>query len=300
MLALPAAAEPLIVSLSVAFTEPTFKRMVPRIVGAVLTTGRHTIAAVLRTMRGRVTGHCSDYHRVFSRAAWSPWGWGRTLAAAILAWKRASTKRPGRPRVKGAQLPTPGEVVAKARRRRATVDGYGGSARKVQRVHGDGPWYRSGEGLVPVRWVYTHDVQATHRDDYFYSTDPTLDPARIVSGFTGRWPIETTFQEVRAPLGFQTTRQRTENAVLRTGPCRLGLFSLIGLIFAEYRKDHSPRLPRTDWYVKAAPTFSDAMTTVRRLFWQETIFGQPVHHDAFQKIPARLRNFLLDSLTRAA
>ena len=452
MLTLPSAAEPLIVSLAIAFTEPTFKRIVPLLVGAILTTGRHTVAAVLRTMRGLASGHCSDYHRVFSRAVWSPWWLGRILAGAILAWipadepvlvpmddttaqhrgtkvygkgchrdavrsthshivyrwghkwvvlaiavkfpfiqrrwalpvlvalyrpeelntaekrrhktpahlarqlaaalmhwfpsrkfvflgdggfashdwasfahrhrrhatlvarfhddaclyqpppavKPNTPKKQGRPRVKGAKLPTPAEVVVTARRRQATVDWYGGSSRKVQLVHGDGQWYRSGEGLVPVRWVYTHDVQGTHRDDYFYSTDPTLDPAQIVSWFTGRWPIETTFQEVRAQLGFETPRQRTEQSVLRTGPCLLGLFSLVCLIFAEYRKDHSPRLAQADWYAKTEPSFGDAIATVRRLFWQKTIFGQPAHNEAFQKIPGKLRNLLLDCLTRAA
>jgi hypothetical protein len=86
MLTLPSAAEPLIVSLSVAFTDPTFKRIVPLIIGAILTTGRHTVTALLRTVRSLATGHWSDYHRVFSRAVWSPWGLGRTLAGAILAW----------------------------------------------------------------------------------------------------------------------------------------------------------------------------------------------------------------------
>ena len=86
MLTLPSAAEPLIVSLSVAFTEPTFKRIVPLIVGAILTTGRRTVTAVLRTMRGLAPGHWSDYHRVFSRAAWSLWLPGMLLARAILRW----------------------------------------------------------------------------------------------------------------------------------------------------------------------------------------------------------------------
>ena len=212
-----------------------------------------------------------------------------------------NAQKKGRPRVKGSKLPTPGEAVAKARhRQRATVDWYGGSSRKVELVHGDGQWYRSGEGLVPVRWVYTHDLQGTHRDDYFYTTDPSLDPAQIVSWFTGRWPIETTFQEMRAPLGFETTRQRTKKSVLRTGPCLLGLFSVIALIFAQYRKDHSPRLAQTGWYVKAEPTFGDAIATVRRLLWEKTIFQQACHKEAFQKIPGRLRNLLLDCLSRAA
>ena len=86
MLALPVAAEPLIVSLSVAFTEPTFKRIVPLLVGAILTRGRRTVTAVLRTMRTLAGGHWSDYHRVFSRAAWTLWLPGMLLARAILVW----------------------------------------------------------------------------------------------------------------------------------------------------------------------------------------------------------------------
>ena len=86
MLTLPAAAEPLIMKFSIAFTQPTFKRILPLIVGAILTVGRRTVAAVLRTMGPLAKGHFSSYHRVFSRAAWSPWPLGRILATAILRW----------------------------------------------------------------------------------------------------------------------------------------------------------------------------------------------------------------------
>ena len=54
--------------------------------------------------------------------------------------------------------------------------------------------------------VFTHDAQGTHRDEYFYTTDPDLPPAQIITWFTARWPIETTFQEVRAHLGSETPR----------------------------------------------------------------------------------------------
>jgi len=84
MLTLPSAAEPLVMSLSVAFTQPTFKRVVPLIVAAILTRGRHTVAAMLRTVRGLARGHWSDYHRLFSRASWSLWPLGMILARAIL------------------------------------------------------------------------------------------------------------------------------------------------------------------------------------------------------------------------
>jgi len=70
MLALPSAAEPLFMSLSVAFTQPTFQRAIPLAVGAILTMGRRTVTAILRTMGLLAPGDPSTYHRVFSRAAW--------------------------------------------------------------------------------------------------------------------------------------------------------------------------------------------------------------------------------------
>ncbi len=84
MLPLPSAAEPLFVNLSVAFTRPTFQRVLPLAVGAVLTLGRRTVTTVLRTLGGLARGHPSTYHRVFSRAVWSLWPLGKVIATAIL------------------------------------------------------------------------------------------------------------------------------------------------------------------------------------------------------------------------
>jgi len=47
MFPLPSVAEPLVMSLSITFTQPTFNRIVPLLVGAVLTKGRRTITSIL-------------------------------------------------------------------------------------------------------------------------------------------------------------------------------------------------------------------------------------------------------------
>ena len=448
MLSLPSAAEALFLKLSVAFTRPTFQRIVPLCVGAILAIGQRTVTAVLWTMRGVIRGHPSTYHRVFSRAVWSLWPLGKILAAAILrhvpadqpvlvpmddttaqhrgqkvygkgchhdavrsshthvVWRwghrwvvlafsapfpftsrrwalpvLAALYRPkeldvaegrahktalelarqlmavlihwfpdrnfvflgdggyashglacfcyrhrrhatlvsrfhgdanlyepppprqgrkGRPRVKGDKLPTPQEVVADSERETARGSWYGGGQRRVEFVSGTGHWYKAGRPLAPLRWVFVHDLEGTHRDEYFYTTDTGLNPEQIISWFTARWPIETTFQEVRAHLGFETPRQRVAKSVLRTAPCLLGLFSLICLIFAGHARRHRIRLRTTAWYTKTEPTFSDAIATVRRLFWSTTIFERSSHKDALQKIPGRLRNLLLDHLSWAA
>jgi hypothetical protein len=448
MLSLPSAAEPLLMSLSVAFTQPTFQRFLPLVVGAILTMGRRTVTGILWTMRGVIRGHPTTYHRFFSRAVWSPWTLGKVLASAVLhlipqeepvlvpmddttaqhrgkkvygkgchhdavrsshshivwrwghrwivlaisvklpfTWRRwalpvlvalyrpeelnraegrrhktapvlarqlmavlihwfpqrkfiflgdggyashelatfchrhrrhatlvsrfykdanlydlppQTQARTGRPRKKGYKLPTPQESVATSPRAKATVTWYGGGDRRVELVSRTGQWYKAGRGLAPIRWVFTHDIQGTHRDDYFYTTDPNLAPRQIISWFTARWAIETTFQEVRAHLGFETPRQRVAASVLRTGPCLLGLFSLISLIFVQYARHHPIRLRSTRWYTKTEPTFSDAIATVRQMLWSKTIFETPSQHEAFQKLPRQMRRILLDRLSLAA
>jgi len=449
MLSLPSAAESLLMSLSIAYTEPTFQRMVALAVGAILTSGRRTVTAILWTLRGVINGHPSSYHRVFSRAVWSLWPLGKVLAAAVLrhiptgepvlvplddttaqhrgkhvygkgchhdavrsshthmVWRwghrwvvlafsvkfpftsrrwalpvLAALYRPealdsaegrrhktapdlarqlmavlirwfparqfiflgdggyashelarfchrhrrhatlvsrfhgdanlydpplqrkgqkGRPRVKGKKLPTPAQVVTHSRWAKATVRWYGGGDRRVQWVSDVGHWYKGGQGLVPIRWVFVHDAQGTHRDEYLYATDVALSGPQIVSLFTARWPIETTFQEMRAHLGFETPRQRVARSVLRTAPCLLGLFSLICLVFvAEHTRSHPVALRCTRWYTKTEPTFSDALATVGRLFWSETIFETRWHHDAFRKLPRRMKHLLLECLSQAA
>src|SRR5215207_6327931 len=83
---LPRAAEPLLGRFGIAFTPRTFQRVVLLFVGSVLALGRHTITRALWTVRTLAAGagHFTDYHRVFSRARWSPWPLGRVLAAMVL------------------------------------------------------------------------------------------------------------------------------------------------------------------------------------------------------------------------
>jgi hypothetical protein len=222
-------------------------------------------------------------------------------AAANLYDPPPAYRGKGRPRVKGAKQPAPRDVVAARKRlRRALVSWYGGQQRRIGFVSATGHWYKAGAGLVPVRWVFVRDRQGSHRDEYFFTTDADLTPAQIVSWYTQRWSIETTYQEVRAHLGFETTRQRVAAAVLRTGPCLLGLFSLISLIYAGHLREHPPKLRALDWYAKEEPTFTDALAAVRRLFWEETIFQSSGDHTAFAKLPADLKETLLQCLCPAA
>ena len=219
--------------------------------------------------------------------------------ANLYAAPPAQRGRTGRPRLKGPKLAAPGWIVARTPRRRYTVSWYGGQTRRVELVWGEGRWYKSGEGLVPVRWVFVHDLQGTHRDEYFYATDPTLPPDQLVSLFTGRWSIEVTFQEVRRHLGFATPRNWSKPSVLRTAPCLLGLYSVVSLIFARLWRAARFSPQADPWYAKKELTFSDAIAAVRRLCRSE-VFKRSPKHKGVLKLPRVLRLTLLDQLCRTA
>jgi len=205
----------------------------------------------------------------------------------------------GRPRVKGPRRPKPRAAVAAATAfTRLEVGWYGGSRRRVEVVDGTGHWYKTGQGLVPMRWVFVRDTSGTHRDEYFFTTDPGLTPAAVIGYYCGRWNIETTFQEARSCLGLETTRGWREKTVLRAGPCLLGLYSVVAILFATLPE--SKRTGAVTWPGKATVTFSDALCAVRRWLWAEAVLPQAGDGTALQKLPQPIRELLLTTLAPAA
>lgn len=206
---------------------------------------------------------------------------------------------PGRPRVRGAKLLSPREKLRTARKRRLNVSWYGGGRRDVRVATGTGCWYKASQGLVPVRWIHVEDLTGTHRSEFFFTTDLAMALEAIIEAYTGRWSIETTFQESRAYLGLETTCGRTEATVLRAAPSLFGLYSLVVLLYASA----PARLTRTAavaWYGKEHLAFSDVISAVRRWFWLETLLSTPRSRATHREIPRALRHRLLHALAPAA
>lgn len=205
----------------------------------------------------------------------------------------------GRPRVKGAKLSTPEQVVAGAARQALNVAWYGGGRRDVEAVSGAGWWYQAGQGLVAVRWVFVHDRTGTHRDEYFFTTDQSLSVPEVIETYVGRWNEETTFQEMRSYLGLETTRGWKEKTVLRAAPGLFGLYTVVAALYSQLPKRYA-RVRAVEWAGKEDVTFSDAITAVRRWLWQEWVFAIPGHHEAFAKLPRPFRSLLLHALAPTA
>src|SRR6186713_2727359 len=160
----------------------------------------------------------------------------------------------GRPRVKGARLPSLADRLADpaTRWRRTRVDQwYGRSERRLDIASGTALWHHPGM-RVPIRWVLVRDPEGEKEPQAFLSTDLEADPVDILRWFVRRWRVETTFEEARRHLGLETQRQWSDLAILRTTPALLGLFSLVTLWAARLEADRglSPECVR--WYPKRA------------------------------------------------
>jgi hypothetical protein len=209
-------------------------------------------------------------------------------------------KKPAhRPRQKGDKLPTPKQVVAGCRRQRLNVAWYGGGRRDVATVSGTGLWYKSGQGLVAVRWVFVHDLTGTHRDEYFYTTEAEMSVQEVIETYVGRWNEETTFQEMRSYLGLESTHGWKEKTVLRMAPCLFGLYTVVAGLYSQLPKRYA-RERAVEWVGKQGVTFSDAITAVRRWLWRRWVFAIPGYNQDFAKLSRPFRRLLLHALAPAA
>jgi hypothetical protein len=208
-------------------------------------------------------------------------------------------KRKGRPRQKGPKLPSPAAVVARSKRRqRLNVAWYGGGRRDVEVVTGSGQGYRSGAGLAALRWVWVHDCSGTHREEYFFTTAVDWTAAQVIETYTGRWNIETTFEEMRSCLGLETTRGWSAPTVSRVARCLFGLYTVAVVLYVGL-----PRYGRLGvgvlWPGKQDATFSDALMAVRRWLWVEWVFAIPGHGSEVSKLSRPFKHLLLAGLTPA-
>jgi hypothetical protein len=228
------------------------------------------------------------------------------LDAAL--YEPAPPRKPGqmgRPRLKGSRLANLSVVAEdpKTAWRPITVSNwYGGTDRVVEIVSETAIWYSTGLPAVPLRWVLIRDPQEKKFDTRaLLCTDLDADPERIISWFVRRWQMETTFQEVRQRLGFETQRHWSERAIQRTAPALLGLFSVVALLAHRYMANGKGVVRGAAWYDKRHPTFSDALAVVRRELWshEATFCGSTAERDVV-KVPREYMERLTNAVCYAA
>jgi hypothetical protein len=226
------------------------------------------------------------------------------LDAAL--YEPAPLRRPGtkgRPRTKGARLPTLSDVLkrTKTRWRRVAVPGWDGEGeRVVEFCSATAVWRHSGRPVVPIRWVLLRDPLGRFSPQALLCTDAARDPLQIIGWFILRWQVEVTFQEARAHLGVETQRQWSDRAVARTTPCLFGLFSIVTLLAAQLGQRARTAVWIDSWYRKSHPTFADALAAVRRQIWRETGLLTSRHPHKMPKPSQALQRCLAYALCHAA
>lgn len=209
----------------------------------------------------------------------------------------------GRPRKKGARLPTLAAWAADPTTTwtpRTVTRWYGQRERVVAIVSETAVWYHTGLPPVAIRWVLIRDPQGHFATQALLCTDLTVAPEQIIAWFVRRWQRETTFEEVRRPLGVETQRQWTELAIRRTTPVLLGLFSLVTLLAHPHFVEQSGSIRQAAWYHKRTPTFADALALVRREIWAHEAFRISGDDIEMVKVPRILVERLTETLCYVA
>lgn len=179
------------------------------------------------------------------------------------------TKKRGPDPSKGERLTPLKDLIGDKNQRwkKASLVWYGQEIKTIKYLTGICLWYRTGQPPAPIKWVTVADPEGKIKTEAFFTTDLNLDPVKIVQLFVWRWGIETTFQECRNYLGFETQRQWSDKAIQRTTPAILALFSIICIMALKLSKGKKLLPEIAVWYNKGEATFSDVLIFVRQHLW---------------------------------
>jgi DDE superfamily endonuclease len=183
----------------------------------------------------------------------------------------------GRPRKKGARLPSPLQMAQdkQAKWIKATVTLYGKQVKLWYQTL-DALWYPSA-GQQLLRIVVVRDPSGRRRDDCFFSLDRTLNATQILEIFSRRWPLEVCFRDVKQFLGFEDPQNRVAKATTRTAPLIFFIYDLVLLWYAHsgHQLANRSQLKRLWYPQKTSISFEDALRTLRYVTWHERIFSAP-------------------------
>jgi hypothetical protein len=234
----------------------------------------------------------------------------QVVMVSRLRWDAALYHRPG-PQPPGKRGPKP----LKGQRQRGLqtwaarsdtpwetveVDWYGGQRKQLWIFSHTALWHTPGLPPVDIRFVLVCDPAGKLRMESFFCTDLQATPVQILEWVIMRWSVEVTFEEARAHLGLETQRQWSDQAIARTTPVLLALFSLVTVLALTLSQDGNIPVPMTAWYRKGEPTFSDCLALVRWHLWRARYLVNSTAEPEFVQFPREAFELLLTGLPLAA
>lgn len=220
----------------------------------------------------------------------------RRDAALYLAPPLRKEGQRGRPRKKGARLPTPAQIAARRKHGwvRAVVDQRG---KPVDRLLYRLPvlWYQTCPHQL-VLLVIVRDPTGKQRDDFFFTTDLDASAAAVASEYSGRWSIEDTNRSTKQFLGGEQPQTWKGHGPERAAALSLWLYSAVWCWYL-ITYDAKPSWPTLPWYrSKHTPSFLDALATLRRSLWLRRISATSDR----PSLRAKILDDMIQALARAA
>jgi hypothetical protein len=180
------------------------------------------------------------------------------------------------------------------------VEWYGGQLKTLWVFSRTALWYTPKLPPVEIRFVMVCDPEGKLRMEAFFCTDLQATTVQILQWVVMRWAVEVTFEEGRAHLGLETQRQWSDQAIARTTPVLLALFSIVTLLALRLSQGGPIPVEATAWYHKPEPTFVDCLALVRRHLWRAQYLVNSAADPEFVQFPRKVFELLFTGLPLAA
>ena len=201
----------------------------------------------------------------------------------------------GRPRRKGARLPAPSRFrPSPPQWKKVTLNIRG---RQIQRLLFSRVvlWYHVCP-TQPILLVICRDPSGREKDDFFFTTAITMQPAQVVEHYGSRWAIEDTFKNVKQYLGAEDPQVYAQQGPQRAAAFSFWLYSMVWYWYLQ-RKSSTPSWISLPWYTaKTTPSFVDALAALRRMLWSSRIFPSSEK----PALTARIAHVLIEALAYSA
>ena len=207
---------------------------------------------------------------------------------------RAKRKGRGRPRKKGKRLLCPEKMANYVRDWQKVKVRERGKSRTRLVYSKVLLWYRVSQR--PILLVISRDPEGKEKDDFFFTTDVTMEPVEVIECYADRWAIEDTFKNIKQFLGGQEPQTFKDKGPERAAGLSLWLYSMVWLWYLMQKANKRYFIVQPWNPLKSMPSFADAIACLRRELWRERIkcmFGVSAVHDKKFK-------FLLEALAPAA
>ncbi len=217
--------------------------------------------------------------------------------AAIFEPPPPPTGRPGRPATRGKKLPKPAELAATLSAtdwQKVVIDERGHAVDRLVHIR-DVLWYEVNPKEL-VRLTIVRDPAGNQPDDFFVTTDLHATGADTAYRYSGRWPIECCYKDVKQYAGAEHPQSWRADGPARAVMLAFWLHTAVWCCYLASWTDTPTWRPRP-WYTrKTTPSFLDALAALRRTLWRDRISSASLGN----QIPANILNHLLDTLAEAA